>query len=132
MKIESLYQVSLTVRNLDTAVDFYRDVLGLRLIARFDQGVKLAFLDLVGTRLMLEEGEETAKGSVIYLYVNDIDAAVAEARAGGVDVVGEPHVIHHDAEGTFGTAGESEFMAFLKDPSDNLVALAERKTPEST
>lgn len=129
MKVESLHQVSLSVRDLDAAVGFYHDILGLPLTARFDQGVKLAFLDLTGTRLMLEEGEETVSGSVIYLYVDDIDSAVAEAKTKGVEVAGEPHAIHHDADGTFGTAGESEYMAFLKDPSGNLIALAQRKTP---
>lgn len=129
MKVETLHQVSLSVRDLDAAVGFYHDILGLPLTARFDQGVKLAFLDLAGTRLMLEEGEETVSGSVIYLYVEDIDSAVAEAKTKGVEVVGEPHAIHHDADGTFGTAGESEYMAFLKDPSGNLIALAQRKTP---
>ena len=129
MRVESLHQVSLTVNDLDAAIGFYRDILELPLRARFDQGAKLAFLDLGVTRLMLEEGEGVASGSVIYLYVNDIDASVAEAKAKGVEVVGEPHAIHHDADGTFGNAGESEFMAFLKDPSGNLIALAQRKLP---
>ena len=129
MRVESLHQVSLTVNDLDAAIGFYRDILELPLRARFDHGAKLAFLDLGVTRLMLEEGEGVASGSVIYLYVNDIDASVAEAKAKGVEVVGEPHAIHHDADGTFGNAGESEFMAFLKDPSGNLIALAQRKLP---
>lgn len=131
MKVKSLHQVSLTVRDLDAAVSFYHEILGLPLTARFDQGVKLAFLDLTGTRLMLEQGEGSVSGSVIYLYVEDIDDAVAEAKTKGIEVVGEPHAIHHDADGTFGTAGESEYMAFLKDPSDNLIALAQRKAPAS-
>ena len=131
MRVKSLHQVSLSVRDLDAAIGFYHDILGLPLTARFDHGVKLAFLDLSGTRLMLEEGEGNVSGSVIYLYVKDIDSAVAEARTKGVEVVGEPHAIHHDADGTFGTAGESEYMAFLKDPSGNVIALAQRKAPAS-
>lgn len=131
MRIKSLHQVSLAVRDLDAAISFYRDILGLPLIARFDQGVKLAFIDLTATRLMLEEGEGTVSGSVIYLYVEDIDSAVAEVKTKGVEVIGEPHAIHHDANGTFGTAGESEYMAFLKDPSGNVIALAQRKAPSS-
>ncbi len=127
MKIQSLHQISLSVHDLDAAIGFYCDVLGLKLRARFDQGVKLAFLDLPGTRLMLEQGEGSVSGSVIYLGVGDIDAAVSEAKAKGVEVIGEPHAIHHDAEGLFGTAGESEFMAFLKDPSGNVISLAQRK-----
>ncbi|MCY4094558.1 MAG: VOC family protein [Gammaproteobacteria bacterium] len=129
MNVKSLHQVSLIAHDLDTSIAFYRDTLGLPLIARFDQGPKLAFIDIDGTRLMLEEGEGTVSGSVIYLYVDDIDAAVVEAKGKGVEVVGEPHAIHHDADGTFGAAGESEFMAFLTDPSGNLIALAQRKVP---
>lgn len=130
MNVESLHQVSLNAHNLDASIRFYRDILGLPLIARFDHGPKLAFIDIDGTRLMLEEGEGSGSGSVIYLYVDDIDSAVAEAKEKGVEVVGEPHAIHHDADGTFGTAGESEFMAFLNDPSGNLIALAQRKVPQ--
>ena len=129
MEVKALHQVSRSVHDLDSAVAFYRDALQLPLIARFDTGVKLAFFDLFGTRLMLEEGEVAADGSVIYLTVVEIDAAVAELKSRGVEVVGEPHAIHHDADGTFGPAGESEFMAFVKDPSGNLVSLVERKRP---
>ncbi len=131
MRVKSLHQVSLTVKDLDASIGFYRDILGLSLIARFDQGVKLAFIDIGTTRLMLEEGEGVVSGSVIYLYVDDIDSAVAEVKVKGVEVAGEPHAIHHDADGTFGTAGESEYMAFLKDPSGNLISLAQRKVPVS-
>lgn len=129
MKVESIHQISLVAHDLDESVRFYCDTLGLTLIARFDHGPKLAFIDIDGTRLMLEEGEGTVSGSVIYLYVTDIDSAIAEVKEKGVEVVGEPHAIHHDADGTFGTAGESEFMAFLNDPSGNLIALAQRKVP---
>ena len=131
MRVESLHQVSLTVNDLDEAIGFYRDILGLPVKARFDQGVKLAFIDIGTTRLMLEEGDGEVSGSVIYLYVDDIDAAVSEVSAKGVEVVGEPHAIHHDADGIFGTAGESEYMAFLKDPSGTVIALAQRKVPVS-
>lgn len=129
MNIESLHQVSLVAHDLDASIEFYCDVLGLPLIARFDHGPKLAFIDIGGTRLMLEVGEGTVSGSVIYLYVDDIDSAVKEVEGKGAEVVGEPHAIHHDADGIFGTAGESEFMAFLNDPSGNLIALAQRKVP---
>lgn len=106
-------------------------MLGLPLIARFDQGPKLAFLDLFGTRLMLEQGQSAPEGVVVYLGVEDIEEAVAELRANGADVVSEPHLIHHDADGTFGPAGESEFMAFVRDPSGNLIALVQRKNQGS-
>ncbi len=127
MKINALHQLSMQVRDLDAARDFYCDVLDLPLIATFDAGVKLAFIDLFGTRLMLEEGDDASSHSVIYLRVDDIDAAIEEVAAKGVEVVSQPHAIHHDINGHFGIAGEYEYMAFVKDPSDNLIAFAQRK-----
>ena len=36
MHVDGLHQVAQRADDLDASVDFYRDVLGLRLIARFD------------------------------------------------------------------------------------------------
>ena len=47
-----LHQIALKATDLEASVAFYRDVLGLPLIARFDPP-GLAFFDLDGTRLML-------------------------------------------------------------------------------
>ena len=38
--------------------------------------------------------------------------------------------IYTDSEGYFGPSGETEWMAFVKDPSGNLVGLVERKIGE--
>ena len=51
--VDGLHQVAQKADDLDESVAFYRDVLGLRLIARFDPP-GLAFLDLGGSRLLLE------------------------------------------------------------------------------
>lgn len=127
LKVESIYQLSMPVLNLDESVDFYDSVMGLPLIARFDQPVELAFFQLGSTRLMLEKSDEKLSGSVIYLQVSSIEERVAELKAKGVEVMGEPRAIHHDVDGTFGPAGESEYMAFINDPAGNVVALVERK-----
>ena len=41
--------------------------------------------------------------------------------------VTSPHLVHHDADGTFGAAGVGEWMTFFRDSEDNLVALVERR-----
>ena len=117
--------MALGVTDPDRAVTFYRDVLGLRLIARFDPP-GLVFFDLGGTRLLLEQG---APASLLYLTVDDIDAATSELRAQGVEFVDEPHCIHVDDDGAFGEPGVAEWMVFFKDSEGNLVALDERRTP---
>ena len=129
--VNSLHQVSLAVQDMDQAVVFYQEVLHLNLIARFDFGVKLAFFDLKGARLMLEQNEESDAGSLCYFGVDDIEAAVNQVESTGAEVVQTPHVIHHDAEGTFGPAGESEVMAFVRDVSGNLIAFVQRRLEES-
>jgi methylmalonyl-CoA/ethylmalonyl-CoA epimerase len=56
-----------------------------------------------------------------------MQAAFAAAKAAGVPLEGEPHVIYRDEAGTFGPAGSEEWMAFLRDPSGNLVGLVETR-----
>ena len=123
MEISGLHQVAQRVEDLDRAVDFYRDVLGLPLVARFPG---LAFFDLDGSRLLLEAG---ATAALLYLRVPDVVVAAEELRAGGVVLEGEPHAIHRDDEGLFGPAGEEEWMAFFRDSEGNLLALAGRRRP---
>src|SRR4051812_3032315 len=128
LQLGQLRQISLPATDVNRAVAFYRDVLGLPLIAAF--GEQLAFLDLDGTRLMIEGGAgPESKGSVLYFAVADIGAAHRQLQARGVTFVDEPHVIHRDDAGTFGPAGEDEWMVFFRDPDGNLLALASRQAP---
>jgi methylmalonyl-CoA/ethylmalonyl-CoA epimerase len=123
-----LHQVAQHAGDLDRAVAFYRDVLGLPFVARFDPP-GLAFFDLGATRLLLEEG---APPALLYLGVDDIDARVDALRAAGVDVVDAPHLIHRDDDGTFGPRGTEEWMAFFRDSEGNLVGLVERREGGAT
>jgi methylmalonyl-CoA/ethylmalonyl-CoA epimerase len=123
VRATGLRQVAQKADDLDASVAFYRDVLGLPLIARFDPP-GLAFLDLDGVRLLLERG---AASALLYLHVDDLDAAVADLAAAGVGLEQGPALVHRDDDGTFGPAGEEEWMAFLRDPAGNLLALATRR-----
>ena len=123
MTIGGLHQVALHGEDLDRATGFYRDVVGLRLVARFDPP-GLAFFELGATRLLLEGG---APASLLYLLVDDIDAEQARLEAAGVTFASTPHLVHHDADGTFGAAGVGEWMTFFHDSEGNLVALVERR-----
>lgn len=123
MDVTHLRQVAQHVEDLDRATAFYRDVVGLDLIARFDPP-GLVFFDLGSSRLLLEAG---ATPALLYLGVDDVTAAVEQLRAQGVTIESEPHVIHVDADGTFGPAGEGEEMAFFRDSEGNLVGLAGRR-----
>jgi catechol 2,3-dioxygenase-like lactoylglutathione lyase family enzyme len=129
IQLGPLRQIAQRATDVGRAVVFYRDVLGLPLLAMF--GESLAFFDLDGTRLMIESGGEggEASGSVLYFAVPDIHAAHRELLARGVVFEDEPHAIHRDDAGTFGPAGEEEWMTFFRDPEGNLLSLASRQAP---
>ena len=121
--VAGLQQVAQHVEDLDRAVSFYQDVLGLRLITRFDPP-GLAFFDLGGPRLLLEAA---APSALLYLRVADVVEETERLRAAGVTIEGEPHLIHADADGLFGEAGAEEWMAFFRDSENNLVGLCSNR-----
>ena len=120
-----IYQIAMNVTDLDATETFYRDVVGAEFIARFDPP-GLLFFDFDGVRVLYERGE--AKGnSILYLWTDDIDVRVAELEAKGVRFIHRPQAVHKDEDGTFGAAGETEWMAFFEDPDGNTIALVTRR-----
>jgi methylmalonyl-CoA/ethylmalonyl-CoA epimerase len=114
-------QLAIPVADLERALGFYRDVLGLQFLFQMPPG--LAFLRCGEVRLMLarkQEGEPSAAAGVIYYRVADLDAAYTALRSRGVTFVDEPHMIARLAD-------HELWMVFLTDPDDHLLALmAER------
>lgn len=121
--LDKLHQVALQATNLDDAVNFYENVLGLRLITRYDPP-GLAFFDMGGFRLLLSA---TASEATLYFRVDDIGSAVKSLKKRGVSFLQSPAMVHRDEAGDFGKKGVEEWMAFFKDPSGNLIALIERR-----
>jgi methylmalonyl-CoA/ethylmalonyl-CoA epimerase len=117
-----LHQVAQHVEDRARAVAFYRDVVGLPLLAEYDPP-GLSFLDLGGgTRLLLEG---PAPSALLYIGVDDLAARRASMEAAGVEFVDEPHCIHVH-QGEFGQpAGTQEWMTFFHDSEGNLSALCE-------
>jgi methylmalonyl-CoA/ethylmalonyl-CoA epimerase len=117
-----LMQVAQRVTDLNRAIEFYRDILGGDLLARFDPP-GLAFFDVGRVRLLLEAD---APSCLLYLRVDDVRTAVEELRGRGIEILGEPHEIFADTEGTFGEPGQVEWMAFFRDSEGNTVGLDSR------
>ncbi len=126
----TIHQISLPSSDIDRSVEFYRDKLGAELIARFDPP-GLAFFDCNGVRLLLSgmTPDTGAGNAALYFRVEDIDAAYQALSEAGIEFEDEPQMIHRDAEGTFGVAGNEEWMAFFQDPDRNTLALASQKNP---
>lgn len=113
--ITRLGQIAINVHDLNRAIAFYRDTLGLPLL--FTAG-KLAFFNC-GVRLMLgvaEKPEFDHPSSILYFAVPDIAAAHRQMQAAGVHFEDQPHVIakmpDHDL-----------WMTFFRDSEENLLAL---------
>jgi methylmalonyl-CoA/ethylmalonyl-CoA epimerase len=107
-------QVGITVTDVERAVEFYRDTLGMKLLFQMPS---MGFFDCGGVRLMLsvsEHGEQYS--SIVYYKVTDIQEAYRTIGERGAVFEGEPHLVarmrDHDL-----------WMAFLRDPDRNLLAL---------
>jgi methylmalonyl-CoA/ethylmalonyl-CoA epimerase len=110
-------QASINVHDIDKAVAFYRDSLGLRFL--FQAGPKIAFFDCGGVRLMLavpEKPEFDHPASVFYFKVADIQAVAAKLQSRGVQFEGPPHKIAAMPDYDL-------WMAFFRDVDGNLQAL---------
>lgn len=127
--INGLHQVALTASDLDRSIGFYRDVLGLPLIASFEPP-GLAFFDTGGVRFSIQKVNKVeATSSVIYFQVADMDAATESLKQHSIPLEQEPALVFRDEQGQFGEAGEEEWMTFFRDPDGHLLAFATRTKP---
>lgn len=132
LTISRLGQVAVGVTDLGRAVAFYRDILGAQHVATFDPP-GLAFFDLEGTRLLLDQvaAEYAGAGLPLYFRVDDLEAAVAALRARGATLEHDPQMIHRDETGVLGAVGIETWMAFFRDPDGNVLALMSEVLPGS-
>ena len=121
MGLATIGQIALTVTDVDRAIAFYRDVLGVKLLF---QVPGMGFFDCDGVRLMLSGSENPGEhyGSVIYFRVPDIQQAHTELEGRGLVFEREPHMIAR-------MASHELWMAFFRDPDRNLLALMSEVTP---
>ena len=114
--LSRIHQISMRVHDVDRAVRFYRDALGVPFL--FAAPPRLAFFDCGGVRLMLSTPEPgfDHPGSVLYFAVDDINEAHAALKARGVTFGGEPHKI--------ATLADREvWLAEFQDTEGNSLAL---------
>lgn len=123
IKLNQIGQIAVRVDDLDRAVAFYRDTLGMAFL--FQAPPNIAFFDCGGVRLMLEQpqpggGESGIGTSIIYYKVADLDATYAGLKAKGAAFVQEPHKIADMPD-------HALWMAFLHDSEGNLLGLMEER-----
>ncbi len=114
--IDKIGQVAINVHDLDRAVAFYRDTLGLK---HLFSAPNLSFFQCGEVRLMLghaEKPEFDHPGSVLYYRVDDLAASHKELVGKGVSFVGAPHMIAKMPD-------HELWMAFAQDGEGNTFAL---------
>ncbi len=114
--LSQIGQIALNVHDLERAVAFYRDKLGMKHLFTVP---KMAFFECGGIRLMLglpEKPEFDHPSSILYFKVDDIQIAFRALSSRGVSFEGDPHLVAkmptHDL-----------WMAFFRDSENNLFAL---------
>ena len=121
--LSRIHQISMRVHDVDRAVRFYRDTLGLPFL--FAAPPRLAFFDCNGVRLMLSTPEPgfDHPGSVLYFAADDIGQMHETLRSRGVAFRTEPHRI--------ATLADREvWLADFEDTEGNTLALmSEPKLP---
>ncbi|MFY9550335.1 MAG: VOC family protein [Thermoanaerobaculia bacterium] len=121
--LRQIGQIAVPVADIDRAVGFYRDTLGMRFLFQAPPG--LGFFDCSGVRLMLDapaKAQGGSGGSVIYYEVPDLQAAFEALSARGVVFEAKPHLIAKLPD-------HELWMAFFRDPDDNLLALMSEVRP---
>ena len=114
--IQKIGQIGVPVKNVENAIEFYKEVLGLSLLFSTE---RMAFFECNGQRLLLslpEKNEFANSSSVIYFQVEDIKKTFEELLEKGVSFIDQPHVV--------AKMGNTEtWMAFFKDTEGNTHAL---------
>ncbi len=115
--LDQLGQIGLSVSDLEKAVGFYRDVLGMKHL--FSAPPSMAFFAIGAVRLMLSRNEKPDSerfGCALYFKVADIKGTRDALAARGVIFEVEPHMLAKMPD-------HELWMAFFRDPDRNLVAL---------
>jgi predicted enzyme related to lactoylglutathione lyase len=115
-RIQKVGQIGVPVKDIERAIVFYKEMLGLPLLFATDT---MAFFDCNGLRLLLtlpEKEQFAHPSSVVYFQVEDIRESFEKMIEKGVEFVDEPHVV--------AKMGQTDtWMTFFRDTEGNVHAL---------
>ena len=115
--LNQIGQIFVNVKDLDRAIAFYRDILGMTFL--FQAPPNMAFFDCGGIRLLLgvaDRPELNHPSSIIYYKVDDIDRVYEIFKARGVEFIVKPHLVAP-------MPTYDLWLADFKDSEGNFVAL---------
>src|SRR5437762_4397885 len=115
--LSAIGQIAVNVHDIERAVEFYRDKLGMKLL--FKAPPNLAFFDCGGIRLMLSppaKPEFDHPSSIIYFNVDDIQQAQATLTERGVKFEEQPALVAN-------MSSYDLWIGSFRDSENNLLAL---------
>ncbi len=133
--LKRIVQTFISVTDIDRAVSFYRDTLGMELLfqikrppfrpLRWDSKTgdsPYAFFRCGDITIFLgiPESEEFRTKSALYYLVDDIDAAVAQLERKGVEFPEQPYVAHDDGKNQL-------LLVHFQDPDGNFLGMFEER-----
>ena len=121
VKLSEIGQIAITVSNVEVALGFYRDILGLTFL--FSPAPTLAFLAAGNVRIMLSTPQgagAVGANSTLYFKTQDIEASYASIIARGATVERAPQLAAKMPD-------HELWIGFVRDPDGNLVGLMEEK-----
>jgi len=119
--LTAIGQIFVRAKDLDRAVRFYRDSLGMPFL--FQAPPQMAFFQCGATTVLVgvpEAPEFDHPASTIYYLVPDIDAAHATLRSRAVEFITAPHLVHRAPD-------HELWLADFRDSEGNVLALMARK-----
>ena len=110
-------QLMIPVEDLDRAIAFYKDTLGIRFL--FTAPPKMSFFMTGNVRLLVgvpEAGQTRDRGGAVYFKVADIQAVYGTLTARGVKFPAKPALVHR-------TPTSELWLCEFKDPDGNHLVL---------
>ena len=92
--ISRIGQIFVNVKDLERAISFYRDTLGIPFL--FQAPPNMAFFDCGGIRIMLgiaDRPDLDHPASIIYYQVDDIEKIYETLKARGVQFIVRPNLV---------------------------------------
>ncbi len=120
-KLSAIGQIAVIVSDVEKALSFYRDALGLEFL--FGAGPELAFLNAGGIRLMLSTPQgagSVGNNSILYFKVTGIEDVYATIVERGAVSERKPQLVTKMPD-------HELWIGFLRDPDGNLVGVMEEK-----
>jgi len=118
--LRGIGQISVTAHDINRAIRFYRDILGLNFLF---EASGMAFFECGGIRLMLsvpESSEFNHPSSILYFQVDDVEETHGLFSQRGVQFRTGPHCVARLLD-------REIWMAFFPDSEGNMLALMTEK-----